>query len=140
MAKDDKNSPLTVWQSIEIFAKAILKMQQELRSMGSFNTAEHITLGKGEELSLGKYEANFKLDKEINIATLPKIGYYILNDELVIHDYITEKEFKVPKEFHYLKVIESPYQDSYRLTFCDYLGNEFFKYKKVRLSILRPFR
>lgn len=126
---EDENSPLTIWGAVDTFAQAILKMQQELRLIKNALSDQQITLEKGKELPPDKYEANFKLGKEINIATLPRIGYYMLNDELVIRNHITAKECKIPKEFHYLKVVE-PYQDSYKLTFCDWLGNDFFEYKK----------
>ncbi|WP_406828661.1 hypothetical protein [Wolbachia endosymbiont (group A) of Icerya purchasi] len=84
---------------------------------------------KGKELLSGIYEANFKLNKTINIAALPKIGYHMLNDELVVRNHITEEEVKIPRDFHYLKVVKSDH-DNYKLTFCNFLGNEFFEYKK----------
>ncbi len=35
----------------------------------------------------------------------------------------------LPRDFHYLKVVKSDH-DNYKLTFCNFLGNEFFEYKK----------
>ncbi|GFY65352.1 uncharacterized protein TNIN_38541 [Trichonephila inaurata madagascariensis] len=53
----------------------------------------------------------------------------MLNGELVVRNHITEEEVKIPRDFHYLKVVKSDH-DNYKLTFCNFLGNEFFEYKK----------
>ncbi len=79
-----------------------------------------------------------KLSDDINeeengkcVATLPKIGYHMLNGELVIYNHTTkEEEMKIPRDFHYLKVVQSSNNDDYQLTFCNFLGNEFFEHKK----------
>lgn len=97
------DNKLTVWQSIEVLTKAILNMQKELSSIKNIALDQDITLEKGKELLSGIYEANFKLNKAINIATLPKIGYHMLNGELVVRNHITEEEVKIPRDFHYLK-------------------------------------
>ncbi|WP_264328708.1 hypothetical protein [Wolbachia endosymbiont (group A) of Andrena hattorfiana] len=123
------DNKLTVWQSIEVLTKAILNMQKELSSIKNIALDQDVTLEKGKELLSGIYEANFKLNKAINIATLPKIGYHMLNGELVVRNHITEEEVKIPRDFHYLKVVKSDHDD-YKLTFCNFLGNEFFEYKK----------
>nr|WP_246226417.1 hypothetical protein [Wolbachia endosymbiont of Madathamugadia hiepei] len=68
---DDK---LTVWQSIEVLTKAILNMQKELSLIKNMALDQDITLEKGKELSNGISEANFKLNKTINIATCQKLA------------------------------------------------------------------
>ncbi|WP_250295387.1 hypothetical protein [Wolbachia endosymbiont of Oedothorax gibbosus] len=92
------------------------------------NEKQKFTLQKGKELSPDIYEANIALNDK-PIATLPKIGYYMLNDQLVMRNHVTKEEVIVPRDFHYLKVIKSN-NDDYKLTFCNFLGNEFFEYKK----------
>ncbi|WP_168455944.1 hypothetical protein [Wolbachia endosymbiont of Ctenocephalides felis wCfeJ] len=90
------------------------------------------TLQEGKELSQGIYEAKVILDDKV-IATLPKIGYYMLDDQLVMHNYATQEKVVIPEEFHYLKVVRlgSGFgNDNYKLTFCNTMGNEFFEYKK----------
>ncbi len=95
-------------------------MQKELSSIKNIALDQDVTLEKGKELLSGIYEANFKLNKAINIATLPKIGYHMLNGELVVRNHITEEEVKIPRDFHYLKVVKSDHDD-YKLTFCNFL-------------------
>ncbi|WP_246198542.1 hypothetical protein [Wolbachia endosymbiont of Ctenocephalides felis wCfeJ] len=85
-------------------------------------------LQKGEELQGNTYKANIALNDEV-IATLPKIGYYMLDDQLVIRNHVTQETVVIPSDFHYLKVIKFGDND-YKLTFCNVLGNEFFEYKK----------
>ncbi|BET29540.1 MULTISPECIES: hypothetical protein [Wolbachia] len=123
------DNKLTLWQSIEVLTKTILNMQKELSLLKNTALDQDVTLEKGKELSSGIYEANFKLNKAINIATLPKIGHRMLSGELVILNHITKEEVKIPRDFHYLKVIKLNHDD-YKLTFCNFLGNEFFEYKK----------
>lgn len=123
------DNKLTLWQSIEVLTKTILNMQKELSLIKNTASDQDVTLEKGKELSSGIYEANFKLNKAINIATLPKIGYYMLSGELVVRNHITKEEVKIPRDFHYLKVVKLNHDD-YKLTFCNSLGNEFFEYKK----------
>ncbi|MDG7053267.1 MAG: hypothetical protein LKM45_05320 [Wolbachia endosymbiont of Alcedoecus sp.] len=123
------DNKLTVWQSIEVLTKTILNMQKELSLIKNMALDQDVTLEKGKKLSNGIYEANFKLNKTINIATLPKIGYHMLGGELVVRNYITEEEVKIPRDFHYLKVVKLN-DGNYKLTFCNVLGNEFFEYKK----------
>ncbi|WCR58319.1 hypothetical protein [Wolbachia endosymbiont of Ctenocephalides felis wCfeJ] len=86
------------------------------------------TLQKGEELRDNTYKANIALDDKV-IATLPKVGYYMLDDQLVIRNHVTQETVVIPSDFHYLKVIKFGDND-YKLTFCNVLGNEFFEYKK----------
>ncbi|WP_343288605.1 hypothetical protein [Wolbachia endosymbiont of Encarsia formosa] len=90
---------------------------------------QDFTLQKGKELSDDIYQANIMLNGKL-VATLPKIGYCMLDDQLVIHNHITEEEIKIPRDFHYLKVVKSSNNDDYKLTFCNFLGNEFFEHKK----------
>ncbi|WP_253309560.1 MULTISPECIES: hypothetical protein [Rickettsiales] len=92
------------------------------------NEKQKFTLQKGEELSDNIYEANVALNDK-PIATLPKIGYYMLDDQLVMRNHVTKEEVIVPRDFHYLKVVKFN-NDDYKLTFCNFLGNEFFEYKK----------
>ncbi|MFP3023473.1 MAG: hypothetical protein ACEY3K_11475 [Wolbachia sp.] len=90
---------------------------------------QDFTLQKGKELSDDIYQANIMLNGKL-VATLPKIGYCMLDDQLVIHNHVTEEEIKIPRDFHYLKVVKSSSNDDYQLTFCNFLGNEFFEHKK----------
>ncbi len=97
------DNKLTVWQSIEVLTKTILNMQKELSSIKNIALDQDVTLEKGKELLSGIYEANFKLNKTINIATLPKVGYHMLNGELIVRNHITEEEVKIPRVFITLK-------------------------------------
>ncbi|BET29923.1 MULTISPECIES: hypothetical protein [Wolbachia] len=90
---------------------------------------QNFTLQKGKELSDNIYQADIMLNGKL-VATLPKIGYCMLDDQLVIHNHVTEEEIKIPRNFHYLKVVKSSNNDDYKLTFCNFLGNEFFEHKK----------
>ncbi|NSM56842.1 hypothetical protein HET73_05635 [Wolbachia endosymbiont of Atemnus politus] len=123
------DNKLTIWQSIEVLTKAILNTQKELSLIKNIASDQDVTLEKGKELLSGIYEANFKLNKAVNIATLPKIGYHMLNGELVVRNHITKEDVKIPGNFHYLKVAQLNNGD-YKLAFCNILGNEFFEYKK----------
>ncbi|MGL9717995.1 MAG: hypothetical protein ACR5K9_04845 [Wolbachia sp.] len=90
------------------------------------------TLQKGEKLSEDIYEANIVLNGK-TMAVLPKIGYYMLGDRLVMRNHVTKEEVAIPRDFHYLKVVKlgSGFDsDDYKLTFCNVLGNQFFEYKK----------
>lgn len=95
----------------------------------SIKTVQGFTLQKGKELSDDIYEAEIMSNGKL-IAVLPKIGYHMFNGELVIYNHITKEEVRIPKDFHYLKVIKSSINDDYQLTFCNFLGNEFFEYKR----------
>ncbi|WP_395460892.1 hypothetical protein [Wolbachia endosymbiont (group B) of Ablattaria laevigata] len=90
---------------------------------------QNFTLQQGEKLSDNIYQADIMLNGKL-VATLPKIGYCMLDDQLVIHNHVTEEEIKIPRDFHYLKVVKSSNNDDYQLTFCNFLGNEFFEHKK----------
>ncbi|HCE59478.1 MAG TPA: hypothetical protein DEQ74_01425 [Wolbachia sp.] len=92
------------------------------------NTKQKFTLQKGKELSDNIYEANIVLNDN-PMATLQKIGYYMLNDQLVIRNHVTKEEIVIPRDFHYLKVAKCN-NSNYKLTFCNFLGNEFFEYKR----------
>ncbi|MDG7055037.1 MAG: hypothetical protein LJD31_00565 [Wolbachia endosymbiont of Menacanthus eurysternus] len=92
------------------------------------NAKQKFTLQKGEKLLDDVYEANVVLNGK-NMATLPKIGYYMLNDQLVMHNHVTKEKVVIPEDFHFLKVVKL-YNDDYKLTFCNVFGNEFFEYKK----------
>ncbi|MBR9982930.1 MAG: hypothetical protein MUP48_03255 [Wolbachia endosymbiont of Homalodisca vitripennis] len=94
----------------------------------SIKAGQSLTLQQEEKLSEDNmYEAeNGKC-----ISTLPKIVYHMFNNEFLIHNYTTkEKEVEIPRDFHYLKVVQSSSNDDYQLTFCNFLGNEFFEHKK----------
>ncbi|UIP92979.1 hypothetical protein JSQ73_001180 [Wolbachia endosymbiont of Anopheles demeilloni] len=119
------DNKLTVWQSMEVLTNTILNMQKELSLIKNTSLDQDVTLEKGKELSSSIYEANLKLNKSINIATLTKSGYYMLSSELVVRNHITKEEVKIPTDFHYLKDVKSNYDDC-KLTFCNFLGNEFF--------------
>ncbi|QOD38468.1 hypothetical protein [Candidatus Wolbachia massiliensis] len=84
-------------------------------------------LQKGEELSNDIYEAKVVLNGK-TIATLPKIGYYMLDDQLVMRNHVTKEKVVIPRDFHFLKVVK--FDNDYKLTFCNVLGNEFFEHKK----------
>ncbi|BET35484.1 MULTISPECIES: hypothetical protein [Wolbachia] len=90
---------------------------------------QNFTLQQGEKLSDNIYQADIMLNGKL-VATLPKIGYCMLDDQLVIHNHVTEEEIKIPRDFHYLKVVKSSNNDDYKLTFCNFLGNKFFEHKK----------
>lgn len=90
---------------------------------------QNFTLQQGEKLSDNIYQADIMLNGKL-VATLPKIGYCMLDDQLVIHNHVTEEEIKIPRDFHYLKVVKSSSNDDYKLTFCNFLGNKFFEHKK----------
>ncbi len=92
------------------------------------NEKQKFTLQKGKELSDDIYEANIALNDK-PIATLPKIGYYMLDDQLIMRNHVTKEKVVIPRDFHYLKVTKFN-DDDYKLTFCNFLGNEFFEYKK----------
>jgi|GEM_PF-1873338 len=99
---------------------------------GDNSAQQNFTLQKGEKLLDDVYEANIVSNNK-TMATLPKIGYYMLNNQLVVHNHVTKEEVVIPRDFHYLKVIKfgSGFSSSdYKLTFCNVLGNEFFEYKK----------
>ncbi|MDR2831450.1 MAG: hypothetical protein LBV62_00825 [Rickettsiales bacterium] len=89
---------------------------------------QKFTLQKGEKLSDDIYEANIVLNDK-PIATLPKIGYFMLNDQLIVRNHVTQEKVIIPKDFHFLKVAKFS-DDDYKLTFCNVLGNEFFEHKK----------
>lgn len=92
------------------------------------NEKQKFTLQKGKELSPDIYEANIALNGK-PIATLPKIGYYMFDDQLVMRNHVTQEKVVIPRDFHYLKVVKFS-NDYYKLTFCNFLGNEFFEYKR----------
>ncbi|GFY65514.1 hypothetical protein TNIN_40131 [Trichonephila inaurata madagascariensis] len=94
----------------------------------SIKAGQDFTLQKGKELLDDIYEANIAFNDK-PIATLPKIGYYMFNDQLVMRNHVTQEKVVIPRDFHYLKVIKFN-DDDYKLTFCNFLGNEFFEYKK----------
>ncbi|WP_375604103.1 hypothetical protein NOX90_00105 [Wolbachia endosymbiont of Anurida maritima] len=98
-------------------------------SLTETNNEKHkFTLQKGKELSDDIYEANIALNGK-PIATLPKIGYYMFDDQLVMRNHVTQEKVVIPRDFHYLKVVKFS-NDDYKLTFCNFLGNEFFEYKR----------
>ncbi|MDR2978428.1 MAG: hypothetical protein LBU56_03355 [Rickettsiales bacterium] len=75
---------------------------------------------KGEKLLDDVYEANIVSGGK-TIATLPKIGYYMLNDQLVMLIMLHKEKVVIPEDFHFLKVVKFNNGD-YKLTFCNVLG------------------
>ncbi len=63
------------------------------------------------------------------IATFLEIGYFFKNDNLYIRDHITGNNILIPKNFHFLTVVEDDF-NNYKLAFCNNLGNLFFDYQK----------
>ncbi|MGL9732067.1 MAG: hypothetical protein ACR5KX_04785 [Wolbachia sp.] len=70
------------------------------RSTNANNAKQKFTLQKGEKLLDDTYEANIVSDDK-TIATLPKIGYYMLNDQLVVRNHVAKEEVAIPRDFHY---------------------------------------
>ncbi|WP_333023393.1 hypothetical protein [Wolbachia endosymbiont of Pentidionis agamae] len=130
-------SQFTVWQSIEILTNAVLNLQKGTKLLENAISQHKLSIEKGNSLQNGMYEASLVIknlvagnDHTISIPAFSKIGYSISNDdELIIHNHITKEEVKIPKEFHYLKVIGFD-NNIYKLSFCNLYGNEFFTYKK----------
>lgn len=114
---------------VSTIIKNLTKTEQCSLSEATAKAGQDFTLQKGKELSDDIYQADIMLNGKL-VATLPKIGYCMLDDQLVIHNHITEEEIKIPRNFHYLKVVKSSNNDDYKLTFCNFLGNEFFEHKK----------
>lgn len=114
---------------VSTIIKNLTKTEQCSAPEATAKTGQDFTLQKGKELSDDIYQANIMLNGKL-VATLPKIGYCMLDDQLVIHNHVTEEEIKIPRDFHYLKVVQSSSNDDYQLTFCNFLGNEFFEHKK----------
>jgi len=86
-------------------------------STNANNAKQKFTLQKGEKLLDDIYEANIVSDGK-TIATLPKIGYYMLNNQLVMHNHVTKEMVVIPEDFHFLKVVKFNNGD-YKLTFCN---------------------
>lgn len=94
----------------------------------STESGQSLTLQQGEKLSENDI---YGVENGKCVGTLPKIVYHMFNDEFLIHNHTTrEKEVEIPRDFHYLKVVQSSSNDDYQLTFCNFLGNEFFEHKK----------
>ncbi|GFR07238.1 col27a1b [Trichonephila clavata] len=113
---------------ISTIIENLTKTEQCSVSEAITKAGQDFTLQKGEELSDNVYEANIVLNDK-PIATLPKIGYYMLNDQLVMRNHVTQEKVVIPRDFHYLKVVKFD-NSVYKLTFCNFLGNEFFEYQK----------
>lgn len=108
----------------------ILTIDEIIESLiNTNNVQQKFTLQKGKELSEDIYEANICLNDKL-VATLPNIGYYMLNNQLVMRNHVTKKQIVIPEDFHYLKVVRCNNNDDYKLALCNFLGNEFFEYKK----------
>ncbi|MDR1139679.1 MAG: hypothetical protein LBJ80_05425 [Rickettsiales bacterium] len=136
MSSHNKNTLVTEVAKNEDLQEAIAGSQVLRATIASLtkanNAQQNFTLQKGEKLLDDVYEANIVLNNK-TMATLPKIGYYMLNDQLVVHNHVTKEEVAIPRDFHYLKVIKfgSGFSSGdYKLTFCNVFGNEFFEYKK----------
>ncbi|WP_349967668.1 hypothetical protein [Wolbachia endosymbiont of Armadillidium arcangelii] len=114
---------------ISTIIENLTKAEQCGVSEATTKAGRDFTLQQGEKLSDDIYQADIMLNGKL-VATLPKIGYYMLDDQLVIRNHVTEEEVKIPRDFHYLKVVKSSNNDDYKLTFCNFLGNEFFEHKK----------
>ncbi|PRD31382.1 UNVERIFIED_CONTAM: col27a1b [Trichonephila clavipes] len=113
---------------ISTIIENLTKTEQCSASEATTKAGQNFTLQQGKKLSDNIYEANIVLNGK-PIATLPKIGYYMLNDQLVMHNHVTQEKVVIPRDFHYLKVVKFD-NSVYKLTFCNFLGNEFFEYKK----------
>ncbi|MGL9731621.1 MAG: hypothetical protein ACR5KX_02235 [Wolbachia sp.] len=125
----DKNgSPLSAYNDYQYQYKSNVAELETIDSIQAENTKQNFTLQKGEKLSDNVYEANIVLNDQ-PIATLPKIGYYMSNDQLIILNHVTKEKVVIPSDFHFLKVVKFNNGD-YKLTFCNVLGNEFFEHKK----------
>ncbi len=114
---------------ISTIIENLTKAEQCGVSEATTKAGQDCTLQQGEKLSDDIYQANIMLNGKL-VATLPKIGYHMPNGELVIRNHVTKEEVKIPRDFHYLKVVKSGNNDDYKLTFCNFLGNEFFEHKK----------
>lgn len=94
----------------------------------SIKAGQSLTLQQEEKLSK---DDTYEAEDGKCISTLPKIVYHMFNNEFLMHNHTTkEKEVEIPRDFHYLKVVQSSSNDDYQLTFCNFLGNEFFEHKK----------
>lgn len=136
MSDDNRNTLVTEVASNEDLQEAIAGSQVLRATIDSLtkanNAQQNFTLQKGERLLDDVYEANIVSNNK-TMATLPKIGYYMLNNQLVVHNHVTKEKVVIPEDFHFLKVIKfgSGFSGGdYKLTFCNVLGNEFFEYKK----------
>ena len=69
-----------------------------------------------------------KEGKETTIATFPTVGYFFQGDELCIRN-VEGNSILIPKDFHFLKFVKIGF-NSYKLDFCNNLGNSFFKHKE----------
>ncbi|WP_168464693.1 collagen-like protein [Wolbachia endosymbiont of Ctenocephalides felis wCfeT] len=67
--------------------------------------------------------------QEETVAKFLEVGHFFKNDDLYIRNHITGSNILIPKDFHFLKVIKDDLQ-SYKLAFCNNLGNLFFEHKK----------
>ncbi|WP_254229414.1 collagen-like protein [Wolbachia pipientis] len=68
-------------------------------------------------------------DKNHAIAKFSKFGYFFNENELYIRNHSTGELILIPKEFHFLKVIQGT-DGTYRLSFCNNHGNLLSEYKK----------
>ncbi|MGL9717153.1 MAG: hypothetical protein ACR5K9_00290 [Wolbachia sp.] len=124
---DQNGDPLPGYGDYQYQYKPNAKELEIIDLIHAENAKQNFTLQKGEKLSDDIYEANIVLNDR-TIATLSKIGYYMLNDQLVMRNHVTGEKVVIPSDFHFLKVVK--FDGNYKLTFCNVLGNEFFEYKR----------
>ncbi|WP_168464051.1 hypothetical protein [Wolbachia endosymbiont of Ctenocephalides felis wCfeT] len=60
--------------------------------------------------------------EEVTVAKFLEIGYFFKGDNLYIRNHVTGSNTLIPKDFHFLKVIQTGLSE-YKLAFCNHLGN-----------------
>lgn len=95
---------------------------------------------KGDEISLGKYAANIKLENKDVVGAFSKVGYYFYDNAIYIYDYFAKDSFSLPEHFHFLKVVKDE-KDHYKLAFCNKYGHEYYAtpddYKLIDIEHIR---
>ncbi|WCR53265.1 MAG: hypothetical protein PG981_000287 [Wolbachia endosymbiont of Ctenocephalides orientis wCori] len=104
----------------------------EYRSERNVKAEPIFKLVAGDSYSGSKQEAKITCEvqgKEVVVAAFSQLGFFFRNDELYIRNHITAHNLHIPKDFHFLTVVENGLSD-YRLALCNHLGNLLFDYKK----------
>ncbi|APR98353.1 collagen-like domain-containing protein [Wolbachia endosymbiont of Folsomia candida] len=107
-------------------------LDSRLSRSPEFQQKLQLRVTQGESYDQDKNQANIELEmegKSVVIATFLEIGYFFKNDDLYIRNHIKGENILIPKNFHFLKVVEDGL-DNYNLAFCNNLGNLFFDHKK----------
>lgn len=124
------------------------KIEESLNSLELESEADYLTLeyrsGRnvkeepifklvaGDSYFGSKQEAKITCEvqgKEVVVAAFSQLGFFFKNNELYIRNHITANNLYIPKDFHFLSVVENGPSD-YRLALCNHLGNFLFEYKK----------